>query len=497
MKKVIEWIGMLGIFLFGFFLRAQESLSQNYLFLLDQGRDMLAVRNIVYYHHLTLLGPYTSLQGVFQGPLWYYLLSVPALLTHGDPGSEVVLMLMISLSVMLAAFLFMKRLFSLTTGMITLFLFAISPQAISAATFSWNPHPMWLMVVLFIFVFYVSFQENDVYFILLWPIVSMMFHFETAMAVFFLLATILSSILLRRKIKKYKNFWIGVGVGSIGFLPQIFFDLRHHFLMTRSLFSVLGGSSHGLFAKGENHNYFVLLYSHFQEFFSNFQGAFPFGEKIGIYLFLFFCFMTFLLFKKNFYNPIQKKFLSITISIGVGIIVLFSFFYPFPLRYWFITGFESFYLITAAVFFSRLWEKSAGKIIVCFVFLLFSFFGWQRLYALYMAPPNNGGSAKSFGKLQAIDAIYTDAHGKPFSLFVFTPPVATDAYDYLVWWYGQKRYHYIPGKSKKGVFYLLIEPDGNQPWTYQGWLQTVIKSGQVVYTKTLSTGFIIQKRIGS
>ena len=65
------------ILLLGFFLRAQETLSGNFLFLKDQGRDMLAVKSVVVDKKPTLIGPYTGFRGVFQGPLYYYVLAIP------------------------------------------------------------------------------------------------------------------------------------------------------------------------------------------------------------------------------------------------------------------------------------------------------------------------------------------------------------------------------------------------------------------------------------
>src|SRR3989344_4140977 len=83
------------IFLFGFFLRAQETISGNFLFLLDSGRDMMEVKKIVFDHKLTLIGPYTSLGGVFQGPLFYYLLAIPTALFEGNPWGNIFIMLVL------------------------------------------------------------------------------------------------------------------------------------------------------------------------------------------------------------------------------------------------------------------------------------------------------------------------------------------------------------------------------------------------------------------
>src|SRR5690348_2771954 len=60
----------------------------NVPFLFDQGRDMLAVKDIVLGHKLTLIGPFTGLQGVFQGPWHYYLLAIPFVLTGGNLFAE-------------------------------------------------------------------------------------------------------------------------------------------------------------------------------------------------------------------------------------------------------------------------------------------------------------------------------------------------------------------------------------------------------------------------
>ena len=108
---------------------------------------------------------------------------------------------------------------------------------------------------------------------------------------------------------------------------------------------------------------------------------------------------------------------------------------------------------------------------------------------------DSGGTHKIKGKINAIDYIYKDSKGKQFGLLIFTPPVYTYVYDYLIWWYGEKKYNYAPHKEKKGEFYLLIEVDPEKPWSYKGWLETVIKTGDVIYTKTLPSGFIIQKRV--
>jgi hypothetical protein len=110
--------------------------------------------------------------------------------------------------------------------------------------------------------------------------------------------------------------------------------------------------------------------------------------------------------------------------------------------------------------------------------------------------PDYGGSAKIVGKRAVIDYIYADAKGQPFSVFVFSPPVYTWPYDYLLKTYAKEKFGYMPGSEKKGLAYLIIEQDYSKPWSYKGWLETVIKTGDVVWTYHLKPAeIILQKRM--
>ena len=142
-------------------------------------------------------------------------------------------------------------------------------------------------------------------------------------------------------------------------------------------------------------------------------------------------------------------------------------------------------------------KNIVGKMILFIVICYFLIVYFQYTKNAYLRDYfDYGGTAKIKGKIDAIDYIYKDSNGKKFGLLVFSPPVYTYSYDYLIWWHGQKKYNYIPYKEKRRTFYLLIEPDPGKPWSYKGWLETVIKTGKVVETKTLPNGFIVQKRLG-
>jgi len=481
----------------GVALRAQELISHNFLFLLDQGRDMMGVKGILYDHHLTLIGPSTSLRGVFQGPLWYYLLALVTAIFGGDPWGGIVLMFVISVAVLIAIYFWMKSLFGEKAALITLFLFSVSPEAAAAATYTWNPHPMWILIVAYVFTFYSLIYKSKKFNVILWPLIGLMFHFQTALAVFILLATIIYILIFEKKIVLNKNFLIGATLFLFTFIPQILFDLRHDFLMSKSALSLFSGSEQGLFVGGEKVKYVKLMSDHIFSFYSNFRSAFI-NDGVTKHipdLFIVLILSSILLIKKKANKFLEKESNFILFIVKLLLIIfLLTFAYPFPLRFWFLTGFQSFYLIILGLLLSKLLIDRLGKAFVIFIFIVLTFYSWQRINVLYFHPPNDGGVEKIRGKLSAIDYVYKDAKGKPFGLLVFTPPVYTYAYDYLIWWHGGKNYNYIPYQDKKGTFYLLIEPDWQKAWSYKGWLETVIKNGDIIYTKTLPSGHMVQKR---
>lgn len=486
------------ILFIGIGLRAQELISHNFLFLLDQGRDMMAVKDILYDHHFTLIGPSTSLRGVFQGPLWYYLLAISTGIFGGDPWGGIVLMFVISVLVLVVVYFWMNNLFGVKIALISLFLFSVSPEAAAAATYAWNPHPMWLLIVIYIFSFYSAIYKSKKFNIILWPTIGLMFHFQTALAVFILIATAIYILFFQRKTMFNKNFLIGVSLLLFTFFPQVIFDFRHNFLMSRSVWNLFAGADQGLFVGGEKVEYTKIIADHIFSFYNNFKSAFI-NDGITKYIpDLFILLITLGVLqavkRSNIFSEKESAFL-LFISRLLLIIFLLTFLYPFPLRYWFLTGFQSFYLIILGLLLSKLLIDKLGKVIVLLLFIILTFYSMQKIYFLYIDPPNDGGAEKIKGKIAAIDYVYKDSKDKNFSLLVFTPAVYTDAYDYLMWWYGGRKYDYVPLKEKEGTFYLLIEPDKSKPWSYKGWLETIIKTGNIIETTILPNGLIVQKRI--
>lgn len=472
--------------------RAIEVFNHNYLFGYDQGEHFLQVKKILVDRDLTLIGTEVGGGGgFFQGPGWYYLLAIPFVLSNGDPYAGMILMFLIGLSVVLFAFFFARKMFDDKTAfMVSLFL-AISPVIIIQSRFIWPPFPIPFLTVFLLFFLYRVLQGKEKYLPFLTLTLGFMTHFETATAAtLFINLLIVLPVIFLKKLVSFRAVLLSIMTLGLTQLPLIIFDIKHDFLNSKGILKLIFLSSSARPPITE------IFSNRLDVFRNNFFSTFPSGDMIWSLLLLIIIGGG-ISYLRDKNNSFAKK--SFAVYLGISPILLFVIFmrYGSFMWSWWILELNVYYCFLLGILLAYIWKKTFLKTIILGIFVLFiGAYAYQTLNFYKNDFNDFGGVHKIKGKMQALDYIYTDAKGKPFNLLIFTPPVYTYAYDYLVWWYGGKKYKYIPPQEKKGLFYLLIEPDSSKPWSYKGWLETVIKTGKIIETKELPSGFIIQKRLG-
>ena len=139
------------IFIFAFFFR-WYLMPGNLFFGPEQGRDMLVVRDIVDNHKFTLLGPRTETIGVFYGPAYYYLMSIPYLFTS-DPVLLSLFLIFLNTLGVFFIYLLGKELFGQRAGYIASSLYAVSYWVVVSDR--WFSHPPLSMLCGILFVYLV------------------------------------------------------------------------------------------------------------------------------------------------------------------------------------------------------------------------------------------------------------------------------------------------------------------------------------------------------
>jgi hypothetical protein len=130
---------LIGILLFASFIRL-DNIREYQVFLGDQGRDVLTVKKMIENRRPTFIGPTASVGGFFLGPLYYYMMVIPLLLSNFDPVGPAVMVALLSIATTWLCYSFGKRYFSTYVGLIAATLYAVSSLVIEYSRSSWNPN---------------------------------------------------------------------------------------------------------------------------------------------------------------------------------------------------------------------------------------------------------------------------------------------------------------------------------------------------------------------
>lgn len=492
------------LFAWGIALRAVEVVGGNYLFGFDQGRDYLAAYNIVVNHKLTLIGSEigagsAGLNGIYHGPGYYYLIALVYLLFHGDPYGGLLLMFAFGVGTLVVTYITTKKIFGEPVALLSLFLVGISPLIAPQSRFIWNSHPTSFFIVLVFYFAYLISIKPRLYAPLAIFFAGLIYHFELAIAVPLVIAVCISLPIIY-KIKDLRVYLYSLFAIIIAFGPAIVFEMRHGWMAVQSLwhyvsFGTSGSPGISLFR----------ITDHVQSYINNAKDSFIIEggvlplwiyKALGIILFI-----SILVFSKTIKNTAKRNFFSfLFLTLCVSYIVLLFLNNTVWDYYLIHAHFAYMYVFAyaAAACISKLHTSKLyqGLAVIFGIFMIsMTLSSYKRIVSNWRYDLNDlGGVEKINGKKIAIDYIYRDAKGEPFSQFSFMAPIYTYPYDYLFKTYGKDTYGYVPGNAKKGLVYLLIEPDGSKPWTYKGWLETVIVGGDIISTTTLPTGHIIQVR---
>lgn len=501
MKKILFSISILLLVLLSLFPRSIEVLNGNPIFGFDNGRDYLAVKNIVVDHKFTLIGEelgagQAGFSYIFQGPGYFYFLAIPFILFHGNPVGGVFFMLLLGLLSILLGIYFLAKFLGLQEGILMGFFLATSPYLISQSRFFENPFGTTFFILLVFYLTYLFTKENKnnfIYVFLAAFISAGIYNFELGVAVPLSITLFIYCIFLFKK-----RFFIYLPVLLTGFIlslsPLIFFEIRHGFKGSHSILTYLfvhkvahAGTVTPLWIHAKD-----IFYLYIYTFFDSFPGKLLF--QADIIFFLFVVLVGFVVLKEK--EAIKKNYLVFIFLLFPVNFLIFLLLRNLVYEYY-ITDIALAYAFLAVYVLSFFYRKAYKKTFFIFSFylMILLFVAMQNSFRVSIADYQDaGGTSKLKGKLAAIDYIYKDAKGKRFGVLAFTPPIYTYDTDYLFWWYGQKKYTYLPYREKKGVVYLLIQPDPQKPWSYNGWLETVIKTGTIEKTVTLPSGFVIQRR---
>lgn len=226
--------------LLGSFLRLYR-LRSTLQFLGDQGRDVLIVRRMLIERHPALIGPVTSVGNMYLGPLYYYFMLFPLLLTYPDPTGPALAVALMGIATLALIYVLGKKMVGERAALFATAAYAVSPLIITYSRFSWNPNIVPFFSLLFIWHLYQALkgQNRAWVFVGLWFSLLIQLHYITLIVGAFAgIGWIWTLVRAVREGSIRKDFFVYTALAIIVFLisliPLAVFDIRHGYINSRA-----------------------------------------------------------------------------------------------------------------------------------------------------------------------------------------------------------------------------------------------------------------------
>lgn len=454
------------LFILGFVLRTLF-LPSHLFFNYEQGRDFLVVKDIVENHKLTLIGPKTDIGGIFHGPLYYYLLTIPFVVGNGNPVIvSFFLIFLSSFSIPLIYFL-TRELSNEKSAKIAAILYSFSFGGIIYPRWLANP-PLAIPFIILLFLAIVKIIKGSKRHILILAIsLGFIIHLEVVSFIL-LLPLIISLPFLYRNLKNtmldLRLIFFSCALFFLIISPYLFFDLRHNLLISKGILELLKGSGGSWGVSFDRP--LKLTIDEFSFW------VFPFVPKILAAI----TFLLTLIIARN----------KILFAWIISVFFMLTLFSKFSLQHFLLTVGPAFVILTA-IGVEKVWNRKTvlGISLLSGLVLLNAFTTSVKL------PENEGAFFQSGqrqfyfkSQVETIDYIYSSQKGKDFSIHPYTIPYfKNEGWDYLFNWYGKRKYGYLPLEVGAKSFYIIAQPDEGQPWFYNDWIKKESIGNKLIETK--------------
>lgn len=254
---------IVALMLIGMFLRLYK-IDATLNFHHDEGRDVLIMKKMIDERRPILLGPQTSMGGMYLGALYYYIVAPALLVASFNPIGPAIFIAFTGVLTIWLLYVFTKNWFGKKTALISSLLFAIMPLTVLFTRNSWNPNLAPLISLLaYYYVDKIVHQKHSnksyLYYLLAGIFMGILLQLHYVAGLFVIWAVIVLSFKNRHNFKLLlKNATVTIVGLSIAMSPFILFELRHNFINLRGVIDFVN--------KGDHENFrFIASFGYYQE----------------------------------------------------------------------------------------------------------------------------------------------------------------------------------------------------------------------------------------
>jgi hypothetical protein len=474
------------------------NLTNSLYFIWDQGRDAWAIQRILS-GDITLIGPTSGLQGFFLGPLWFYA-GVPGyFLSGGNPyGIATGYMLQGCLALPLY-WLIAHRLFpdNRRAQVLAYFLSFLS-GSLGASVFIWNPLISMPLVAGALYCLLRA-RTSRTFLALAFFLFALTLQSEFAYAVFFLGPLTLAIPWIRQR-WDWRDFAMAGGAGAITLLPQLLFEWRNDWVMTKSLLASLQDSS-------KNMPWIELWKQRPEQLYQTTTKIMvgTLGTAWLVFAGILICIAVALWGIWRLKRiPAKKVYEWRLVSLLAALPYVFymlwrgnqGYFFSYYLTPHFIFLTPLFILGLSEIFEHKIAHFRLEAIRLAFLAVVAGgtlLGGLHTLDSSIVFPENNGGLA---AMLRAVDQIYDwqDEDGQEQAVVsIYTRNIQTEHYDYLFSWRAKQKGQQVPltVRTDQSIWYLLIEGELDQNNSmFRSWYHSATTNGTRLRSIDMGVGTI-------
>lgn len=203
----------------------------------DQGIDFLIVKRMIINGDFTLLGPklgtFSDVAIIYLGPMYYYLISIPLLISTLDPIGPIIFISILSVLAIYFIYLIGLNLFNKSVAILSSLLYAFIPTIVDQSRVALNPSliPFFSVVLFYALIrIIIGKKLNLIYPILIGISSGILFQLH-----YLTVSFIVISFLILIYYKYFKLFIVTFFSFLILILPQLFFEFRHNFFITNQI----------------------------------------------------------------------------------------------------------------------------------------------------------------------------------------------------------------------------------------------------------------------
>lgn len=237
MKAVFKkhWLFLI-ILATGLFLRIYKPLSF-YMYGHDQDLAGWIVKDILVNKHLRLIGQETTSQGIFIGPLFYYLQIPFYLISKMDPVGTLLLPIILSVFAIFSFYFVFSKIFNRQTGLLASFIYATSSLIVFLDRETVPTMPVMLWTVWYLYSLFLLHKGNNKAYLLTGFLLGLIWNLNLALILVSPLV-LLVIILSRKKISL--KYALG-GMIILIFILSLFFvfEVRHNYQQSKAIISSL------------------------------------------------------------------------------------------------------------------------------------------------------------------------------------------------------------------------------------------------------------------